>query len=250
MAEAVQAALVGRSRKKLKIYDHEFNVKPMEILQRRENYLRVRGHISHHLTWRKDDQVYYLIEVENGTLKPIEAVDITRGGLALFAGPAASIISAYYGVPIPPDLAEKVSRDLGRVAKAPGSRWSTPSSARSPWHSSIRSSRVFDPARAPSDRADRPGRRHAAGRGAEPGPVDQSASGRYRFIYQGDGNLVLYDGGTPLWASNTDGKPVGVCIMQDDGNLVIYARGGQPIWASDTWQHPGSRLSCRTTETW
>ena len=69
-----------------------------------------------------------------------------------------------------------------------------------------------------------------------------SASGRYRFIYQGDGNLVLYDGGTPLWASGTDGRPVGVCIMQGDGNLVIYARGGQPIWDSVTWQHPGSRL--------
>ena len=69
-----------------------------------------------------------------------------------------------------------------------------------------------------------------------------SANGRYRFIYQADGNLVLYDGGTPLWASGTNGRPVGVCIMQGDGNLVIYADGGDPIWSSDTWQHPGSRL--------
>jgi hypothetical protein len=88
----------------------------------------------------------------------------------------------------------------------------------------------------------------AQGDDMQPGEVlnpDQSitsASGRYRFIYQGDGNLVLYDGGTPLWASGTDGKPVGVCIMQGDGNLVIYAHGGQPIWSSDTWQHPSSRL--------
>jgi hypothetical protein len=88
----------------------------------------------------------------------------------------------------------------------------------------------------------------AQGDDMQPGEVlnpDQSitsANGRYRFIYQGDGNLVLYDGGTPLWASGTDGRPVGVCIMQGDGNLVIYARGGQPIWSSDTWQHPGSRL--------
>ena len=116
MADAVQAALVGPERKKLKIYDHEFNVKPAEIIQRRENYLRVRGHISHHLGWgRKDDQVYYVIEIENGVLKPIQA-DIARGGFALFAGPAASIIGAYYGVPIPPDLAEKISRELGRIA--------------------------------------------------------------------------------------------------------------------------------------
>jgi hypothetical protein len=88
----------------------------------------------------------------------------------------------------------------------------------------------------------------AQGDDMQPGEVlnpDQSitsANGRYRFIYQGDGNLVLYDGGTPLWASGTNGRPVGVCIMQGDGNLVIYARGGQPIWSSDTWQHPGSRL--------
>ena len=69
-----------------------------------------------------------------------------------------------------------------------------------------------------------------------------SANGRYKFIYQSDGNLVLYDGGAPLWASNTDGRPVGVCIMQGDGNLVIYTRGGQPIWASNTDGRPGSRL--------
>jgi hypothetical protein len=75
-----------------------------------------------------------------------------------------------------------------------------------------------------------------------PGESITSANGRYRFIYQGDGNLVLYVGGAPLWASGTDGGPVGICIMQSDGNLVIYAPGSQPIWSTDTWQHPGSRL--------
>ncbi len=69
-----------------------------------------------------------------------------------------------------------------------------------------------------------------------------STNGRYTFVYQGDGNLVLYDSGVPLWASNTAGRPVGVCIMQGDGNLVVYGPSGAPIWASDTWQHPGSRL--------
>jgi hypothetical protein len=62
------------------------------------------------------------------------------------------------------------------------------------------------------------------------------------FVYQGNGNLVLYHGGAPLWASGTEGRPVGVCIMQGDGNLVIYVRGGEPIWASGTEGHPGSRL--------
>jgi hypothetical protein len=69
-----------------------------------------------------------------------------------------------------------------------------------------------------------------------------STSGRYTFVYQGDGNLVLYDNGNALWASNTAGQPVGVCIMQGDGNLVIYAPGGAAVWDSGTWQHAGSGL--------
>jgi hypothetical protein len=73
-----------------------------------------------------------------------------------------------------------------------------------------------------------------------------SPNGWYTFVFQGDGNLVLYKNyrdrdRAALWASGTGG-PVGVCILQGDGNLVIYNAQGQPIWSSDTWQHPGSRL--------
>ena len=67
-----------------------------------------------------------------------------------------------------------------------------------------------------------------------PGTQIISASGRYHFAYQGDGNLVLYDGGVAIWASNTAGRAAGACVMQGDGNLVIYIPGGQPIWASNT----------------
>lgn len=71
-----------------------------------------------------------------------------------------------------------------------------------------------------------------------------SADGQYFFVYQTDGNLVLYSNrsGAPLWASNTPGKPVGVCIMQYDGNLVIYSPDAVPLWASNTSGNPGSRL--------
>jgi len=58
-----------------------------------------------------------------------------------------------------------------------------------------------------------------------PGQSIVSANGRFRFIYQDDGNLVLYRDGAALWASLTDGRGVGVCIMQADGNLVLYTRG-------------------------
>ena len=75
-----------------------------------------------------------------------------------------------------------------------------------------------------------------------PGQHVASNSGRYRFVYQGDGNLVLYDGGRATWASNTAGRPTGVCIMQGDGNLVVYTPGPRPIWSSNTWGHNGSHL--------
>ena len=41
-----------------------------------------------------------------------------------------------------------------------------------------------------------------------------SANSRYVFVYQTDGNLVLYGPAGALWASNTNGAPVGVAIMQ------------------------------------
>ena len=75
-----------------------------------------------------------------------------------------------------------------------------------------------------------------------------SANGLYTFVFQGDGNLVLYKntsdrGRIALWASGTNGKvPVGVCIMQGDGNLVIYDDYRKPIWSSKTSGSPGSQL--------
>jgi hypothetical protein len=74
-----------------------------------------------------------------------------------------------------------------------------------------------------------------------PGEALISTSGRYRFVYQGDGNLVLYDGNKPLWGTPTWNN-VGICQMGTDGNLVIYGSDLQPIWSSDTWQHPNSKL--------
>jgi hypothetical protein len=69
-----------------------------------------------------------------------------------------------------------------------------------------------------------------------------STNGRSRFIYQLDGNLVLYGPGGPRWASRTTGRIPGVCIMQTDGNLVMSGPGGVYIWDSNTHNNPGSRL--------
>jgi len=72
----------------------------------------------------------------------------------------------------------------------------------------------------------------------------RSADGRYALFYQGDGNLVLSGPYGALWASNTNGRPAGVCIMQGDGNLVIYGPGPdrEYIWDTSTYDNPGSRL--------
>lgn len=71
-----------------------------------------------------------------------------------------------------------------------------------------------------------------------------SQNGNYTLTYQDDGNLVLYRNfdKRPLWASNTGGKPDEVCIMQGDGNLVIYGPDGEAFWSTATHGHPGSRL--------
>jgi hypothetical protein len=52
-------------------------------------------------------------------------------------------------------------------------------------------------------------------------------------IFQGDGNLVTYGGGRAIWASNTAGRGGDHFEVQSDGNLVIYA-GSRPLWASNT----------------
>jgi hypothetical protein len=76
-----------------------------------------------------------------------------------------------------------------------------------------------------------------------PGQGISSANGHYTFVYQSDGNLVLYvdHPSRPIWASGTNGKSAGTCIMQNDGNLVNIDAFGHPIWSSDT-HDPGSRL--------
>ncbi|MDN4643851.1 curculin domain-containing protein [Arthrobacter sp. PsM3] len=75
-----------------------------------------------------------------------------------------------------------------------------------------------------------------------PGDTVRAASGRYRLMYQADGNLVLYGPDGPLWDSGTDGSVAGVCIMQADGNLVLYGPDEDCVWDSKTENNPGSRL--------
>jgi parallel beta-helix repeat protein len=74
----------------------------------------------------------------------------------------------------------------------------------------------------------------APGQGLYPGQQEVSCNGSFRLLLQTDGNLVLYEGGTPLWASNTRGDGSAEAIMQTDGNFVIYNASGASVWSTGT----------------
>lgn len=59
--------------------------------------------------------------------------------------------------------------------------------------------------------------------------------GELKLIMQGDGNLVIYRGSKPVWATNTCGKGHGPYsfIMQSDNNAVIYG-SGKATWATNS----------------
>lgn len=60
--------------------------------------------------------------------------------------------------------------------------------------------------------------------------------------YQGDGNLVIYHDGKPVWASQTTGTEPGYVEMQHDGNFVMYDGDGNPIRHTNTAGHPGAMI--------
>ncbi|MCY8087230.1 hypothetical protein OZL46_14055 [Bacillus sonorensis] len=64
-----------------------------------------------------------------------------------------------------------------------------------------------------------------------PGEQLVSENRKYRFIFQTDGNLVLYENQDhTVWNTNTDGTGANRAILQTDGNFVIYATDDRPLW--------------------
>ncbi|MEV0406602.1 hypothetical protein AB0I04_41620, partial [Actinoallomurus sp. NPDC050550] len=55
------------------------------------------------------------------------------------------------------------------------------------------------------------------------------------------GILSLVGERGPMWSTETR-APGGRTVFQRDGNLVVYDRDDQPVWASGTDGHPGARL--------
>jgi len=76
-----------------------------------------------------------------------------------------------------------------------------------------------------------------------------SPNRQVRLVLQEDGNLVLYAAGATeaLWHTGTFGQPVTGGIVQRDGNLVLYTSSGQPAWdlfsAGGIPSRPGAYLS-------
>jgi len=88
------------------------------------------------------------------------------------------------------------------------------------------------------------GDRLQSGAALLPGQSLTSANGRYRLLYQSDGNLVLYDDaeGTATWSSDTIEGGAGQAVMQGDGNFVLYDAQGSPVWFTETGGNPNARL--------
>ncbi|MEV6489835.1 CHAP domain-containing protein [Actinoplanes sp. NPDC051633] len=69
-----------------------------------------------------------------------------------------------------------------------------------------------------------------------------SPDGQYVLAMQGDGNLVEYaPGNRPVWATATR-RPNSEARLQSDGNLVVIAPGNVPVWSSRTDGNAGSTL--------
>lgn len=64
--------------------------------------------------------------------------------------------------------------------------------------------------------------------------TNTDGSGADRLVNQTDGNIVLYKGNTPVWASNTFTPGTsGQIVLQSDGNLVLY-KNSSAVWASNS----------------
>ncbi|XP_033885570.1 B-type lectin plumieribetin-like isoform X1 [Acipenser ruthenus] len=77
-----------------------------------------------------------------------------------------------------------------------------------------------------------------------------STNGKYKVIFQNDGNFVVYEyrEGVPIWASDTWGKRnADKVIMQGDCNLVMYNTKGTALWKSNTHM-PNCQACCLTMQ--
>jgi nucleoid-associated protein YgaU len=68
-----------------------------------------------------------------------------------------------------------------------------------------------------------------------------SSNGAYTLTLQDDGNLVLAARGHAVWATGTNGQDVVRAEVQNDGNFVLYT-ADKPVWHTDTKGKKNVRL--------
>jgi hypothetical protein len=81
------------------------------------------------------------------------------------------------------------------------------------------------------------------GQGLTVGQSLSSCDGRFALAMQYDGNLVLYQGGSALWATNSWGSTGYGAVMQNDGNFVLYDVNQGALFASNSWGQPGNTIA-------
>ena len=82
-----------------------------------------------------------------------------------------------------------------------------------------------------------------AGRVLDNGGSVTSCDGRFTFVIQSDGHLVLYQAGVgAIWYNSVFGSGH-TLHMQTDGHLVVYNGGGQPVWYTGTNGYNGAYLT-------
>ena len=80
------------------------------------------------------------------------------------------------------------------------------------------------------------------GQKLEKGGTLTSNNGAYTLTLQDDGNLVLYvRGDQSVWSSETNGQDVVRAEVQSDGNFVLYTPD-KPVWHTDTKGKKNVRL--------
>ncbi len=72
--------------------------------------------------------------------------------------------------------------------------------------------------------------------------VLRSENGRYRLIFQIDGNLGVYEGGNGLWFSGSHFRGAMELAFQDDGNLCIRTSPHHIEWATHSYHKGGDTL--------
>ncbi|MEO7110038.1 MAG: hypothetical protein ABI183_06345 [Polyangiaceae bacterium] len=79
------------------------------------------------------------------------------------------------------------------------------------------------------------------GTGLTLGAAIRSCDDRFELVMQPNGDLAEYGPLGAMWSAGTVGSG-DVADMQSDGNLVVYGKDSNPLFASHTGAHAGARL--------